>query len=182
MTALKDVVKNIKKQGVDSYIQPVHDEFLNEYAPPCNRRVEWLSGFSGSAGAVAVTEEKAALFTDGRYTLQAQNEVDANVYELHNSGVTPPEVWLSQVLPEGSTVGYDAKLYTRSMTARMETILAPKGIGLKPVGNAVDAVWKGRPAHPATPLFVHEHKYAGEYASEKRLRVAEATVKAGADY
>ncbi len=182
MSALADIQKLMEKHGVAAYVQPVHDEFLNEYAPACNRRVEWLCGFSGSAGSVAVTKGACALFTDGRYTLQAKNEVDGTLYEQHNSGVLPAEGWLAEVLKAGDVVGYDARLFTRSMLARMEQGLSAKGITLKPVANLVDMVWKDRPAQPASPLFIHGAQYAGQDAVEKRAGVAGAIADKGADY
>lgn len=181
MSGLQDIRKLMEKQGVAAYMQPVHDEFLNEYAPECNRRVEWLSGFSGSAGSVAITGGKAALFTDGRYTLQAQNEVDGKVFEQHNSGTLAAEAWLAQVLNQGDKVGYDARLFTRSMVSRMEGVLAAKGIVLVPVANMVDMVWSGRPAQPASALFIHEAGYAGQDSAAKRLAIGQAVAKAGAD-
>lgn len=180
MSALQDIRKLLDTHGVCAYVQPVHDTFLNEYAPACNRRVEWLSGFSGSAGSVVITKQKAALFTDGRYTLQAHQEVGAD-YEQHNSGTLSAEAWLSSVLKSGDAVGYDALLFTRRMVQRMEEVLAPKGITLVAVPNLVDAVWKGRPAQPASELFVHAAEYAGVDSAQKRLAVADILKAKGAD-
>ena len=182
MSALEDIRKLLNKHTIAAYIQPVHDEFLNEYAPACNRRVEWLTGFSGSAGSVAITQNKAALFTDGRYTLQAQNEVDAAVYEQHNSGATPAENWLADVLKEGDTVGYDARLFTHSMIYKMQQTLLKKAISLTPVPNLVDAIWKDRPSQPASPLFVHALAYAGQTVADKCAAIAYALTEKKADY
>ncbi|NBO19434.1 MAG: aminopeptidase P family protein, partial [Proteobacteria bacterium] len=181
MHHLDNLRKNINIQKVDAYLQPVHDAYMSEYPPACNRRVEWLTGFSGSAGMVAVTADKAALFTDGRYTLQAQQQVDRALYEQHNSGTLTAEAWLAQVLPEGSRVGYDAMLFTRDMLARMGKVLEPKGIRLVAVDNAVDAIWKDRPAAPASAVFAHDIGYAGVESVEKRAQVAGALADTGAD-
>ena len=181
MHHLKNIRENIKKQCVDAYVQPVHDTFLSEYPPACNRRVEWLCGFSGSAGAVAITQNQAALFTDGRYTLQAQQQVDTNLYEQHNSGTLMAEAWLAHVLPAGSRVGYDAMLFTRDMLARMRRELEPKQISLVSVENAVDAVWADRPAAPGSAVFVHDLAYAGVASAEKRAQVAGALADHTAD-
>lgn len=181
MTPLEALRKNIKKQGVDAYVQPVHDTYLSEYPPLCNRRVEWLCGFSGSAGMVAVTMDKAALLTDGRYTLQAQQQVDASLYGQHNSGVLTAEAWLAHELPQGSRVGYDAMLFTRDMLARMRKVLEPKHIALVAVENAVDAVWKDRPAAPASPIVTHDIAYSGMASAEKRAQVAGAMADTGAE-
>jgi Xaa-Pro aminopeptidase len=171
----------LAEQGLAAYLQPVHDEYMNEYAPPCNRRVEWLCGFTGSAGAMAVTAGEAALFVDGRYTLQAKNEVNATLFEQHNSAALMPEAWLAERLKRGDKTGYDPRLYTRDMVSRITRVLEAKGIALVPVANLVDAIWKERPAAPATPLFVHDIAYSGEASSDKRQRIAAAVTAAGAD-
>lgn len=181
MSALGPLRTLLEKHALAAYVQPVHDAYLNEYAPPCNRRVAWLSGFSGSAGSVAVTTDKAALFTDGRYTLQAAGEVDSAVFELHNSGVMPAEEWLAGILKPGDRVGYDPRLFTRGMMARMEAVLVPRGMMLAAQENLVDAIWAQRPAPPASPLFVHEVRYAGQESAEKRAGVAASVRAAGAD-
>lgn len=181
MAALDNIKLLMGKHGVAAYVQPVHDEFLNEYAPACNRRVEWLCGFSGSAGSVAIACEKQALFTDGRYTLQAEKELDAQVYEQYNNGVTPAELWLAGVLKQGDAVGYDPRLFTRSALQRMEQVLGAQGIIMKPVPNLVDAVWQDRPGQPASPLFIHAVQYAGVDSADKRKAIAQSVKNSGAD-
>ena len=94
--------KSLAELALAAYLQPVNDEYMSEYPPACNRRVEWISGFSGSAGTVVIATQKAALFTDGRYTLQAKNEVDGAVFEQHNSGTLAPEAWLAEHLSSPS--------------------------------------------------------------------------------
>jgi len=178
---LKKLRKEINKQVLDAFVHPVSDEYMSEYPPESNRRVEWLCGFSGSAGTVAVLASKAALLTDGRYTLQAKNEVDGKLFEQHNSATMSPEAWLAKHLSKGARVGYDPKLYTRDMLGRMHKVLSKKAIALVPVPNLIDAVWTGRPKSPATALFIHEQKYAGETSQAKRTRIAAALVKDGAD-
>ena len=164
-----------------AYIQPVNDEYMSEYPPACNQRVQWLCGFSGSAGTVVVAREGAALFTDGRYTLQAKNEVDAAIFEMHNSGTLSPEAWLSEILQAGDKVGYDPKLYTSSTLKRIETVLAKKNIIPVPVQNLIDPIWIDRPAIPATPVFIHELQYSGETSADKRGRISKQLAKDGAD-
>ncbi len=170
----------LKQHNVQGFLQPVHDEYINEYPPASAQRLKWLSGFSGSAGSVAVLADKAALFTDGRYTLQAEAETDAKLFERHNVADLLPEAWLAGHA-EGARIGYDAKLYTRNMLQRMETALKQKNITLVAVENLVDAVWKDRPAAPASPLFVHELKHSGMESSEKRRKVGELLIEKGAE-
>jgi len=173
--------KILKKQSITGYMQPVHDEYMSEYPPACNRRVEWLTGFSGSAGMAVVLQENAALFTDGRYTLQADIEVDSAFYEKHNSGELTPEAWIARVAGKGDVIGYDAKIFTQAMVQRMQKTLSPKGITLAPSANLVDSIWEHRPGAPASPLFIHEIDYSGEESLSKRKRIAEQLKALGAD-
>ncbi len=170
-----------KKQMVDAYLQPVNDEYMSEYPPASNQRVAFISGFTGSAGMVAVTADKAALFTDGRYTIQAKNEVDTTVFELHNSGSLAPETWVADALSSGNKVGYDPRLFTVAMVRRIESVLKKKQIELVPVTNLIDPIWQERPPVPSTLLFIHQQKYAGEESASKRARIAQQLVKEKAD-
>lgn len=178
LTQLREI---IKKQELAGYLQPVHDEYMSEYPPACHQRVAWLTGFTGSAGMVAVLKDKAALFVDGRYTLQAKQQTDSTLYEQHNSGELTPENWLVRQMPVGGVLGYDARLFTRSMLSRMQGVLAKRQITLRPVANLVDTVWKDRPAAPASAVSVHPVKYAGESVADKRKRIAAQVREAGAD-
>ncbi len=164
----------LDKNGIDAYLQPVHDEWMSEYPPACNRRVEWLCGFSGSAGLVVVTASKAAIFVDGRYTLQAAKQVSAD-YEVFNSADTSVQDWLFQQLGAGAKIGYDPKLYTKAMLEKF------KSQNLIHTANLIDELWEDRPPAPATKIFAHDIKYSGESSQSKRGRVAEAVKKAGAD-
>lgn len=164
-----------------AYLQPVHDEFMNEYPPAAFQRVEWLCGFSGSAGTVAVTEHSAAFFTDGRYVLQAKTEVDSALFEQYNIETKRPETWLAEKLHTGQRVGYDAKLYTRDMVKRMEAAFAKKVITPAATPNLIDALWNNRPRAPHSAVIVHEEKYSGESSGAKRKRIAESIKAAGAD-
>jgi Xaa-Pro aminopeptidase len=173
--------KLLKKQILAGYIQPVHDEYMSEYPPACNRRVEWLTGFTGSAGTVVILLERAAIFVDGRYILQVENEVDPEIYERHNSGSLAPDAWIAAYANAGERIGYDPKIYTQSAITRMQKILETKGVTLVPVLNLVDAIWEHRPSAPSSSVFVHELGYSGETSLSKRLRLAEHLQALGAD-
>ncbi len=160
--------------GLNAYLQPVHDEWMSEYPPACNRRVEWLTGFSGSAGLAVVLADKVAMFVDGRYTLQAAKQVGAEYTVLNSADVTPQD-WLSQQLSSGAKIGFDPKLYTKSMLDKF------KKFSLVPTANLVDELWEDRPAQPTTKIFAHDVIYSGETSVAKRLRVAGEVKKAGAD-
>lgn len=180
MSALAKLREVIEIHNLDGYIQPVHDAFMNEYPPACFRRAEWLSGFTGSAGSVAVLASRAALFTDGRYTLQAKAQVSAQDFELHNSAVLTQEKWLAEHAPAGGSIGYDSFLFTRDMITRLESALAVSGVRLVPCENLVDAIWQDRPPAPASALFIHDDKYAGQSALIKREAIGKAVQAAGA--
>jgi len=169
------------KHKLAAYLQPVHDEYLSEYPPVCNRRVEWLTGFSGSAWTAVVLQKKAALFVDGRYTLQAKNEADGTLFGQYNSGEKSPEAWMAEHLAVKNCVGYDPKLYTKNMLGRMTSVLQKKNIELVPAENLVDVIWADRPAAPASRVFIHDLKYAGETSLSKRRCMAKRIEAAGAE-
>jgi len=176
--------KLLVENGLDAWLQPVHDEWFGEYPPACNRRVEWISGFSGSAGLTIIGREKAVLLTDGRYTLQARAETPAQ-FEVQNSGDVSAQKWLSDNFPNGARVGYDPKLYTRAMLDKFTCHPARgtrgSGLILIPNENLIDKLWNDRPPAPTTKVFEHELKYAGESAESKKKRIAEIIKKSGAD-
>jgi Xaa-Pro aminopeptidase len=178
---LESVRKILLKQRINCYLQPLNDEFMSEYPPTCNRRIEWLTGFTGSAGAVAVTGSKAAFFTDGRYTIQAQHEVDSKLYSLLNSGEIKMEQWLSENLSKGDIVGFDPRLYSFEAMDRIQKALLKKDVQCVAVSNLVDDVWKDRPPLPESPITVLDIGYSGEASAAKRKRVGEAVAKSGAD-
>ncbi len=167
-------------QRIDGYLQPVHDMFMSEYPPACFQRVAWLSGFSGSAGMAVVLRDKAALFVDGRYTLQAAAEADATLFAIHNSGTLTPEAWLASELRDAA-IGYDPDLFTLPMLRRMETVLAKSKLSLVAVPNLIDALWQDRPAMPATRLFVHDDVLAGEGSHSKCVAIAKKLSAEGVD-
>jgi Xaa-Pro aminopeptidase len=166
--------------GIAGIIQPVHDEFMSEYPPACYQRVARVTGFTGSAGTLVVLQDKAALFVDGRYTLQAAAEIDTALVQVINSGDVTPEQWLAEEL-KNTQIGYDANLFTPNMIERAEKALEKSSVQLVPCPNLVDAVWTDRPAEPATRIFLHDEKFAGETASSKRLRIAALVKKQGAE-
>lgn len=175
MDKLAELRKLLTEQRLDAYLQPVHDEWFSEYPPACNRRVEWLTGFSGSAGLTIITTQKAVLLTDGRYTLQARKQISSD-YDVQNSGDVSTVEWLANNLPQGAKIGYDAKLYTQTMLDKFG-----KNISLIAIENPIDVLWQNRPSKPATEVFEHELKYSGETTESKHLRVAEIIKKSGAD-
>ena len=172
LTALRNL---FARHDITGFLQPVHDEFMSEYPPACFQRLAWLSGFTGSAGALLVLADRAVLFTDGRYTLQAAAQLDSALFSVMNSGDMTPEKWLARYVPE-AVVGYDPALFTSAMVQRMSKLAR-----LAPVPNLVDAIWQDRPAVSATRIFLHDEKFAGESSKSKCTRLAVTLKEQGAD-
>lgn len=168
----------LNKESIDGFILPVNDEFMGEYVPVSAKRLEWLTGFTGSAGLAVVLKDKAAFFTDGRYTLQAQTQVTE--FELYNSGDVSPEKWLSQNANDGDIIAYDPKLHTLQALRRYEK-QAPHVIWQPVSPNPIDALWKNRPVAPASEAISQPLEYAGEASAVKRRRMAALVTEAGAD-
>lgn len=183
---MDDLRAEMKREGVDGFIVPVADEYQGEYPPASARRVGWLSGFTGSAGAAIVLAEDAldakktagkdakaaAVFVDGRYTLQARQQVDQSRYEQKDLTSDKQADWVASHLKAGSKMAYDPWMHTQAQVESMRNTLDAAGIELVPVGhNLVDAVWKGRPPVPQEPVMVYDESYAGESSADKRARI-----------
>ena len=172
-----DSLRNaLHDQGLDGFIQPRNDEFLGEYVPESASRLAWLTGFTGSAGLAIVLADRAAVFSDGRYTLQLAEQTDPATWERRHIVETPPVEWLKSAAP-GARIGYDPWL----MTANAVATYADAGFTMVPVDNPIDQLWADRPAPPASPALAHPPEFAGESAESKRSRIAEAIARDGAD-
>jgi Xaa-Pro aminopeptidase len=173
----------LSRRGLSGFILPRADRHQNEYVPPSEERLAWLTGFTGSAGTVAVLLDRAALFVDGRYTLQAGTQVDTTVFTIVPIGETPPEKWLAQNLAAGGKLGYDPWLHTVDGAERLSRACTDAGAVLTPAEpNPVDAIWTDRPAPPLGAVTLHDFRFAGEYASSKlgRIRTEIANLRADA--
>lgn len=165
-------------QSLDGFILPVNDEFLGEYVPDSAKRLEWLTGFSGSAGMAVILKDKAAFFTDGRYTLQAEQQVGAD-FARFNSGEMAPERWLAETAEAGSVIGYDPFLHTKAALSRYQS-KTPGLVWQAVTPNPVDVLWENRPAVPASRPRIQPIELAGESSESKRKRIAADVHKAGA--
>ncbi|MFA4949257.1 aminopeptidase P family protein [Brevundimonas sp.] len=170
----------MKKQGLDGLLVPHEDEHQNEYLPDANERLAWVSGFTGSAGAGAVLMDRAAVFVDGRYTVQVKAQTDEALFErveLHKL-----TTWLEGV-PAGSIIGYDPRLHSPDALANLRSAVEKAGATLKPVeANPIDLAWGAdRPAQPQAPVVPHGDRYSGESAASKRARIGQAIAAKGAD-
>jgi Xaa-Pro aminopeptidase len=169
-------------QGVDGLILPLTDEHRSEYLPAAAQRLAWLTGFTGSAGLLIVLPERAALFVDGRYTLQAAAELDPALFERRHVTEQPPAKWLAEHLAPGRRLGYDPRLHTKDEAERYRRACARAGAELAPLQvNPVDAIWTSRPPAPIAPVTLLDDAYAGESSAAKRARMARAVDEAGAE-
>ncbi len=168
--------------GVDGFVLPRTDMYGSEYLPAGEERVAWLTGFTGSAARVLVLPETAAVFTDGRYSLQVRDEVDTARYETPHLIHEPPATWLEAHAPAGLKLGYDPFLHLRSELDRLEKALAVHGGEMVPLTpNPIDRLWEDRPAPPTAPIVNHPLAHAGESSADKRRRMLERAREAGAD-
>lgn len=165
----------LKRRGLDGFLVPRADAHQNEYVQKGEERLGWLTGFTGSAGLAIALADKAALFVDGRYTLQAAGQTDAKAFAITHLIEQPPERWLEAHTPKGGRIGYDPWLMTRDQVARFARAAEAAGASLVAVDdNPIDAVWADRPVAAPAPVTLHPGKYAGETAAKKlaRLRTA----------
>ncbi|MBV8523486.1 MAG: aminopeptidase P family protein [Acetobacteraceae bacterium] len=161
----------LARQGLAGFIVPRADEHLGEYVPACAERLAFLTGFSGSAGVAAILPDKAAVFTDGRYTLQLAAETDAELWECRHVTDDPPQRWLAANAPPGAHIGYDPMLISEEGLARY----TEAGLAMIAVAeNPVDAIWQHRPPPAAAPVYPHPLEYAGRTSAEKRGDIANA--------
>ncbi|HYD24872.1 MAG TPA: aminopeptidase P family protein [Croceibacterium sp.] len=171
--------KELARQGLDGFVIPISDEHLSEYVGSYAQRLAWLTGFGGSAGTAVVLKDKAAMFVDGRYTLQVRDQVDGRLYEYRSVPKDSIAAWLAANAVEGAKIGFDPWLHTAGWAKAVGKALAEAGAELVPVAaNPVDAVWEDRPEPSVAPAFVQDEALAGRSSADKRAEVAE-WLKAG---
>ncbi len=174
---------SLAQQGLDGFIVPRTDEYQGEYLPESAERLEWVSGFNGSAGGAVILKDKAVVMSDGRYVEQMKIQVDHAVFDTAQTGTEDkitPQSWIVANAPARSKIGYDPKLHTVSDLAAIKEELKAKNIELVPVtANPIDALWAGRPAAPSAPVSVFPESVAGRSAADKRDSIAQAVAKAG---
>lgn len=160
-------------QGLDGFIVPHEDEHQNEYLPAANDRLAWATGFTGSAGAAMIMTDKAALFVDGRYALQAPAQVDQDMFEIKDLMDGGVPAWIEATAKAGQVLGYDPRLHSPDSLARLEAAAVKAGASMMAMSdNPLDAAWgANRPAQPAAPVVPHPLQYSGEASAEKRRRI-----------
>jgi len=172
----------IAARGLAGYIVPRADEYQGEYVPACSDRLAWLTGFTGSAGTAAILAEKAALFVDGRYTVQGREQTDAATFDIRQVPAERLSAWIAAQAPRGGRMGYDPRLFTLTMIEGLEKTLAEAGIELAAIdGNLVDAVWPDRPAAPLGRVALHPLDFAGVAADKKLADLQAALAKSQDD-
>jgi Xaa-Pro aminopeptidase len=177
---LAQLRRELAARGLDGFVVPRSDEHQGEYVPPRGQRLAWLTGFTGSAGLAVVLAERAALFVDGRYTLQAAQQVDGRSFEIHHLIEEPPARWLGQALAAGMVLGYDPWLHTPQEVERFRAAADRVGATLRAVAdNPLDRIWADRPAAPLAPVVPHDEAFAGESAAVKRARLGQALAEEG---
>lgn len=165
LSALRE---EMKKEGIDGYIVPRTDEYQGEYVPPCAERLAWLTGFTGSAGCAVVLPDKAVVMSDGRYTIQLQQQVDNTLYDLEDSTKTPVELWLQSHAAARAVIGYDPRLFTPAQIEKMNSGGGSNPFTLRALpGNLIDRIWENRPKPPMGAVRVFPHAIAGRTLKEK---------------
>ncbi len=171
----------LEAAGLHGLLMPRADAHQGEMVAPCDERLAWLTGFTGSAGLCAALAERAALFVDGRYGLQARAQTEATAFEIVSTVETAPEAWLAAALPKGAVLGLDPWLHTAAQVEKLEAAAAKAGASVRLLdANPLDAIWQDRPPPPTGHIAPHPDALAGESASAKRARIGAAVAAEGA--
>jgi Xaa-Pro aminopeptidase len=179
LSALREELARLKLTG---FVIPRADQQQNEYVAPSEERLAWLTGFTGSAGLAIVLAHEAAVFVDGRYTLQAAKQVDAKAWSVEPLVDPSPESWLTKHLTSGDRLGFDPWLHTSAAAERLATACAKAGAELVAVDtNPLDSVWTERPAPPLGPVAVHGTRFSGEAETDKLRRIRLEIERLGVD-
>lgn len=179
---LKALREQLKADKLDGFVVPLTDEHMSEYVGSYAQRLAWLTGFQGSAGSAVVLPEEAAIFVDGRYTLQVRSQVDGKDWSYQSVPETSAADWLKEHAPEGARIGYDPWLHSRDWVKKATQALAARGAELVAVEqNPIDKVWSDRPEASKAHLIVQPDQYAGRSSAEKRHEIADWLEKQGAD-
>src|SRR5216684_4067235 len=172
----------LARRGLTGFIVPRSDRHQNEYVPGSEQRLAWLTGFTGSAGSAIVLMERAVLFVDGRYTLQAREQVDTSLFAIEHLMETPPHRWIEENLAADDRLGYDPWLHTVEAAERLDKACAAAGaklIAIEP--DLIDLIWADRPAPPLGAVTLHDVRFAGEAAEDKLARIRAEVAKLRAD-
>ncbi len=172
----------LRAEQLDGFIVPREDEYQGEYVPACNERLKWATGFGGSAGLAIILEPEAALFVDGRYTLQARNQVDTSVIEVVHSADQRPADWLKQRQLKGARIAVDPRLHSLSALRSFEAAVNKAGGSLVELAaNPIDSLWQNRPANPIGTISVQPANLTGASIADKTRGLVANLETAGVD-
>jgi Xaa-Pro aminopeptidase len=179
-TRLAALRAELARRGLDGFVVPRADAHQGEYVPPHDERLAWLTGFTGSAGVAVALADRAAIFVDGRYTLQVADQVDTEAFAVEHLVEAPPPEWLAKNAPEGGRIGFDPWLHTEDGAARLEAACRRAGAEAVAVDdNPLDAAWTDQPPPPRAPIEAHPLEYAGRAAADKRAEIAASLAERG---
>ncbi|ENM5742879.1 aminopeptidase P family protein [Vibrio metoecus] len=171
----------LQTQQLDAFIVPHEDEYLGEYVPEHNERLHWLTGFTGSAGAAIVATNHAAIFVDGRYTVQVRKQVSPELFEYRHLIEEPYLSWLVQTLPQGSKVGYDPRMHRGSWLIQAQKLLAGRVFLVPVTSNPIDVLWIERPAPVVSEMRLMPFSSVGQTSLEKRQLITNTLREKNAD-
>jgi Xaa-Pro aminopeptidase len=179
---LKALREQLKADQLDGFVVPLTDEHMSEYVGSYAQRLAWLTGFEGSAGSAVVLPQEAAIFVDGRYTLQVRSQVDGKDWSYQSVPETSVADWLKEHAPQGARIGYDPWLHSRDWVKKATEALAARGAELVAVEqNPIDKVWSDRPEASKAHLAVQAEKYTGRSSADKRQEIADWLTEKHAD-
>ena len=179
LSAFRD---ELTRRRLTGFVVPRADQQQNEYVPPSDERLAWLTGFTGSAGLAIVLAQDAAIFVDGRYTLQAEKQVDTKAWTVQSLVEPPPESWLTAHLKAGDRIGFDPWLHTTAAAERLAAACGKAGAELIAVdSNPLDAVWTERPQPPIAPVSIHGPELSGESEADKLGRIRQEIERLGVE-
>ncbi|GHD10885.1 aminopeptidase P family protein [Tianweitania populi] len=171
----------MEETGVDGFLVPRADEHQGEYVPPRAERLQWLTGFTGSAGIALILKSIALIFVDGRYTLQVRNQADPQTFGFESLVDSPPPIWIEQNLERGTRLGFDPWLHTVAEVRTLRQAVEQRGASLVAVDNLVDLIWDDQPEPPLGRAAIQPEAYAGELAKNKLPRLAARVRDTGID-
>jgi Xaa-Pro aminopeptidase len=179
---LKALREQLKADQLDGFVVPLTDEHMSEYVGSYAQRLAWLTGFEGSAGSAVVLPQEAAIFVDGRYTLQVRSQVDGKDWSYQSVPETSVADWLKEHAPQGARIGYDPWLHSRDWVKKATESLKARGAELVAVEqNPIDKVWSDRPEASKAHLAVQAEKYTGRSSADKRQEIADWLTEQKAD-
>ncbi|MBY8977007.1 aminopeptidase P family protein [Rhodobacteraceae bacterium NNCM2] len=172
----------MEQKGITGLIVPLQDVHQGETIAPCDQRLSWLTGFTGSAGSCVVLMGRAVMFVDGRYTLQAAQQCDPNLFEVVPVHEVPVSKWLGAEVKQGDVIGIDPWLHGKDEVEKLSDALEQAGARLTLLPeNLIDGIWDDRPPPPGGAVRIHGDDISGESSHAKRERLGEGLRKAGAD-